>query len=64
MRARGSTPRAKQAFRMWECERRKRRSVDPEDLRPIPISRSGAYSIAEARKRLANHLHLAHRADT
>src|SRR5258708_20218607 len=44
--------RANQALVMVECDRRKRRSGNPEDLRSVRTSRHEAYLIVEARKRL------------
>src|SRR6266704_5283879 len=45
-------PRANQALVMVECDRRKRRSVNPADLRSVQTSQLRAYSIVKAWQRL------------
>jgi len=52
MHVRGRYPRANQAVVMVECDRRKRRSVNPADLRSSRHRSLQAYSIVKAWQRL------------
>src|SRR4030088_3372551 len=49
---RALSARANQALVEYECDRRKRRSAGPEDLRSVRTSQPPAYSIAKRRQSL------------